>query len=126
MLRRGAAECRSGVYAPSPQILVNCGQARTELRARGRIDRRHPATSARPEWLGSKDPAPATRRGFYLRWPYAEAARGTIQPYDDRISAQAGTGFDGATGSAVIARYAFGTARLEQRVVPAWKPQPNT
>src|SRR4029453_3245849 len=76
MLRRGAAECRSGVYAPSPQILVNCGQARTELRARGPIDRRHPATSARPEWLGSKDPAPATRRGFYLRWPYAEAARG--------------------------------------------------
>jgi hypothetical protein len=69
-------------------------------------------TSARPEWLGSKDPAPATRRGFYLRWPYAEAALGTIQAYDDRISAQAGTGFDGAIGSAGIARYAFGTARL--------------
>jgi hypothetical protein len=118
--RQSCKAAKARIFTP---IRESSGESR--LRARGRIDTRHPATSARPEWLGSKDPAPGHSAGFLFALAIRRSsARARFSRTTTEFSAQGGTGFDAGTGSAGIARYAFGG--VERRVVAAWKPQPST
>jgi hypothetical protein len=98
---------------PPPDKKSSCNAVRRgrNLGRAGELIGGTPATSARPEWLGVQGPRPGHSAGFFVcAGQGRSAALDPIKPCDYRIFAQAWNRFVTGTGSAGIARYAFGTA----------------